>query len=174
MTIRAWDPRERYLRQEVLPGFGPAGTRRLAAATVSVTGPASLAAWTARYLAGAGVGGLSLSLSLDPPGGPPENAVQNRALADELRGLRRDLRLEPSGTPVDLRVVLDQNGALLAGGWGEVRVSLPPVAGAGPARDLLAGALAAGRAISLLAGLEPPPGATGNPEPPDTDDAKLP
>jgi adenylyltransferase/sulfurtransferase len=66
------DQIDRYSRQIVLPEVGAAGQERLLAASATVLGSGAIAGVAARYLAGAGIGRVS---------------VNQPALADELRRL---------------------------------------------------------------------------------------
>ena len=54
------NPMTRYARQMILPQVGPSGQEALAAARVVVVGAGGLAVPVLQYLAGAGVGRLTL------------------------------------------------------------------------------------------------------------------
>jgi molybdopterin-synthase adenylyltransferase len=78
-TISPDDPDDRYSRQILFPGIGPAGQQLLAAAHVAIIGVGATGAATASLLARAGVGTLTL---IDRDFVEPSN-LQRQVLFDE-------------------------------------------------------------------------------------------
>ncbi|MDX2168488.1 MAG: ThiF family adenylyltransferase [Deltaproteobacteria bacterium] len=73
---------DRYSRQIILPQVGAAGQQRLLGTRAAVHGCGALAATAARYLVGAGIGGVS---------------VDDAELAEELRRLNPDVAVSVAG-----------------------------------------------------------------------------
>ena len=94
----------RYARQMALPGVGAAGQARLARAHVLVVGAGGLGVPALQYLAGAGVGRITLldgdvaeasNLHHQPIYGPHLGRPKAEAAADFLRALNPDCRVTP-------------------------------------------------------------------------------
>jgi molybdopterin/thiamine biosynthesis adenylyltransferase len=123
------DDRERYSRQVLFPGIGPAGQQRLAHAHVAVIGVGATGAATAGLLARAGVGHLTL---IDRDFVEPSN-LQRQVLFDEddaraclpkAEAARRHLHRINAGVQVTAHIadLIPAN----------IESLLPPVAGGGP------------------------------------------
>lgn len=84
---------ERYSRQIILPQIGGRGQERLLRSAVALVGTGAVARVAALYLAGAGVGRLTLYA---PPG---DEVVAAAPLLDELVDLNPDVHLEAEPLP---------------------------------------------------------------------------
>lgn len=154
------DQVRRYSRHIALPEVGGVGQERLLAARVGVLGEGL--AWRAAllYLAGAGVGSLTLA-----------EGEEGARMAEELKDLNPDAAVslgDPEAAPllvaVDARPAASRDGTWILAEMGEEALAVRRVEGAAPppsapfcrdaAREVLLGALAALEAQRLILGLD--------------------
>ncbi|WP_239985994.1 HesA/MoeB/ThiF family protein [Paracoccus sp. SY] len=100
----------RYARQSILPGFGAAGQARLAEAQLLVVGAGGLGVPVLQYLAGAGIGRITLvdpdraevsNLHRQPIFGRHIGKPKAEAAAVEMAALNPDCRISPLVTRLD-------------------------------------------------------------------------
>lgn len=100
----------RYARQTILPGFGAAGQDRLAAAHLLVVGAGALGVPVLQYLAGAGIGRITLvdpdraevtNLHRQPIYGRHVGRPKAEAAAAEMAALNPDCRISPMVSRLD-------------------------------------------------------------------------